>query len=233
MDLNRAFSPSRVLFIGRRPGLRVGPDVHMQRHQVDAMGTEGSTADQAFGRQGQPGPESVLGERLNGVVRAARVEAARRDPARGRTLVRQDRADRRPRRQVRRCSGVFHDDPRARSGRPQQRFLDERHELRRLTAHGRRLDPEQIGTSGQGAGDTARRLPHAPAQRVTDHSIATVFPNCVSHLGIHTGSTGIRRDEGGAHRPATRPGTGTLQLAECCPGLDSSNRPGGHEQLRR
>jgi len=63
--------------------------------------------------------------------------------------------------------------------------------------------------------------------------MAAMLPNCVPYLGIH--SRGIRTDghEGGTDGAATGPGTGAVQLPEGSAGLNSSNLPGGHEQLRR
>ncbi len=205
----------------------------MQRDEVNAVGAEGPAAEQAFRRQGETRPESVLRERLNGVVGTARIEPARRDAARRCSLVRQHRADCGPRRQIRGMFGPCPSRFPRRLRRPQQGLLDKCRELRRLAPCGCRFDPEQVRAPGKGGRDVPGRLPHAAPECVADHGIATVFPNCISHLGIHARRAGVRGHEGGAHRPATRPGTGTLQLAEGCPGLDSSNRPGGHKQLRR
>jgi len=51
--------------------------------------------------------------------------------------------------------------------------------------------------------------------------------------GKYTPGPGRGRDERGADRTATRPRPGALQLTEGSTGLYSSNRPGGHESLRR
>ena len=184
------------------------------------MGAKGSTADQALGRQGKPGPESVLREGLNGVVGAARVEPARRDPPRRRTLVRLQRCGRPP------VSAGFGDAPRlfmtirlVWTRRPATGPPERSHELRRLAPCGRRLDPEQIGASGKGAGDAPRRLSHAAAQRVTDHGIATVFPNCVPHLGIH--AVGSRDPPARRWRGPARnsPGHGNVAVGRMLPGF--------------
>jgi hypothetical protein len=60
-----------------------------------------------------------------------------------------------------------------------------------------------------------------------------MLPNCVSHLGIYTLGSGSGGHEGGADGTATGPGAGALQLPEGSAGLNSSNYPGGHQQLRR
>ncbi len=98
---------------------------------------------------------------------------------------------------------------------------------------GRRLDAEQIRPPRQGWGDRPGRLAHAAAERVADDRVAAVLPDCVPYLGIHSWGFRCGGHEGGTDGAATRPRTGALQLPEGSAGLNSSNRPGGHEQLRR
>ncbi len=60
------------------------------------MGPEGPAAQEPAGGESQSAPEPVHRERLNGVVRATRVEPAGRHPARGGALVEPDEGDRGP-----------------------------------------------------------------------------------------------------------------------------------------
>src|ERR1700722_17798232 len=71
-------------------------DMDTHGDEVHTVGPKGAAAQQAAGPQGQTPPETVDGEGLDRVRGAARVKAARRDPARGRALIGGDQGDRRP-----------------------------------------------------------------------------------------------------------------------------------------
>src|ERR1700733_9459535 len=82
----------------------VDPD----RHQIHAVRPEGATAQQASGAQGQAAPETVDREGFYRVGGAARIEAAGRDPAGGRTLVGGHQGHRHPDGEAPRGVGAAH-----------------------------------------------------------------------------------------------------------------------------
>jgi hypothetical protein len=102
-------------------------------------------------------------------------------------------------------------------------------EFFRIASDSGRIHPQQVGATRQRFGHASGRLTHAPAQRVAHHGIAAVLPNCVSDLRVYTFDHGVYRYETGPDRTKTRPRPRTLESAEHRPGLDSSNRPGGHD----
>ena len=86
---SRRFRPSRA-----RPAPPPGSvdptglvDVSRERHQIDPVRAERSTAHEPARRQGGRAPESVHLERLEGVVGATGVETTRRHPARRTALI--------------------------------------------------------------------------------------------------------------------------------------------------
>ena len=180
-------------------------------HQVDSVGPEGAATHQAPGRQRQPAPEAMDAEGLDGVVRAAGIEAARRDPARGGALIGLEQGDgqartgRLSRSPGPRSSGA-HAVTAAWPARRRARATSVRN-WRRVEPGGAGVEADQVGPSGQRGGLRPHHLAGPAAQPVAGDRAAAAAANCVADLGKYTGHAVVDRDEGhriGPHAPRAR-----------------------------
>ena len=74
---------------------------------------------------------------------------------------------------------------------------DATRQLGRLAPGRGGIETEEVGAPGQVRGGGPGGLAGAAAEGVTDHGIATALPNCVSHLGKDTRTSGVGGHEGG------------------------------------
>ena len=206
-------------------------DVDSERGPGSPVGPEGPAAHQAPGRQRQTGPEAVFGEGFDGVGGAARIEAAGRDPARGRALVGGDQGHRHP-------YGQAAPRSRDRSRQPpclgrlfSERRLDVVAERRGLPARPRRARGAPGRPHGPGAVRVERTtIAGAPCGAHSARRRCRSAPNCVCHLGKHPASsvaTGRNVTRTGPLAPRARERCSSAKAAAAG---DASDRPWGHER---
>ena len=218
----------------RRPSM----DVDSERDEVHAVRPEGPTAEQAPRRQGEAAPEAVHGEGLDRVVRAARVEPAGGNPARGRALVgrEQRRSATRDGKARRRSSAFFMTIPAARSRRPAQgAAMYGPHELRRArSVAARGLEPERGRCPGKRRGDSLgpTSRPGAGGEFRTT-ALPQWRPIAYPTWGNTPVAPVVGRHEEARTGPRSPARPGALQSAKAARAGDSSDRPGRHRALRR
>ena len=191
--------------------------VHPDGNQVHAVGPEGTAAHQTARAQGQAAPETVDRERLHGVGRAARVEAAGGNPAGSRALVGGDQGHR----------------VRVRAGCTWSRTCSRRHPLaaglQECRGHvipehrgglcGRTgLESHQIGAARQVCCGGMDHGAGPPSQRVPDDRAATIAAFAYATWGNTPGSPD------GAGRNVTRTGPLAPRARERCSSAKATRR---------
>ena len=180
--------------------------VHPDRNQVHAVRPEGTAAHEPPGRQGQSPPKAEHRERLDGIVRAARIEPARRHPARGRALVHPDEGDGRPGRTAPRSLGRAHRSPHACPARRSAVATSARSSAGASDAAPgpRRTRYEPRGSRGASARTTSRARRRSRLRTTAvPHWRPIAYPTCGNNPGVPS-STGAKRARTGPLDPRTR-----------------------------
>jgi hypothetical protein len=132
-----------------------------------------------------------------------------------------------------RRSALTHDRARPDSAARCMRSLDVRGEFIRAQRCGSRLDPEEVDTPGQvsavARADSRMRRRNELRTTALPQAFPIAYPTW-GNIPSAAESTGTKVARTG---PQLARESGSLQLTEGSAGLYSSNRPGGHEQLRR
>ena len=190
------------------------------------MRAERAAAQQPSGRQREAPPEAVYREGLDGIARAARIEAARGETPGRHPLVGRQQGDRRTDRQ-------------AEVGGATPSRADRRAGSLQCGGHigtqrGRRplcrswLEPDEKGPPRQRPCLGVHDRSGPAAERVPHNGGPTASADCIADLGKYSCRAVLGRDEGGLHGTAGRPGPGALQRREGSAGRDPSDRPCRH-----